>query len=266
MEQEERLDDLLTALLGEKADYREISIPSSTEGKQRLFRSLVNLRPPIPVSDAFLEVQDAYLQTEIARKGITRLEDLSPVEDGLYLWRGDCTTLAVDAIVNAANSQMLGCFVPCHGCIDNAVHTYAGVQLRLACAAMMERQRAAEKTGGAKITEAYNLPCRYVLHTVGPIVAGETTLEDERLLASCYRSCLTLAEQNGVRSIAFCCISTGEFHFPNRRAAEIAVDTVKSYRSATASEIKVIFNVFTEIDHSIYRGLLGEHQENTKGN
>lgn len=258
--QEERLDYLLASLLSEKAEYRDIAVPDSTADKRRLLRSLMNVRPPVSVSDEFLKVQDVYLQTEMAGKGITRLEDLSPSENGIYLWQGDITTLAADAVVNAANSQMLGCFVPCHGCIDNAIHTYAGVQLRLACAAIMKRQRRAEKTGTAKITEAYNLPCRYILHTVGPIVAGKPTLKDERLLASCYRSCLELAEQNGVGSIAFCCISTGEFHFPNKRAAEIALDTVRSHRSAAASKIKVIFNVFKENDYQIYRGLLGEHQ------
>lgn len=260
MTQEERLDYLLSSLLEEKAEYRAIPVPDNAADKRRLLRSLMNVRPPFPIRDEFLKVQDVYLQTEIAEKGITRLENLSPLENGLYLWKGDITTLAADAIVNAANSQMLGCFVPCHGCIDNAIHTYAGVQLRFACAQIMERQRAAEKTGRAKITEAYNLPCRYILHTVGPIVAGKLTSEDERLLASCYRSCLELAEQNGVHSLAFCCISTGEFHFPNKRAAEIAVNTVKSYQSAAADKIKVVFNVFKENDYRIYRDLLGEHQ------
>ena len=258
--QEERLDYLLNALLEEKEDYRDISVPSGAEEKWRLLRALMNVRPPAPIGDAFLKAQDEYLREAIAKKGITRLEDLTPIERGLYLWRGDITTLAAEAIVNAANSQMLGCFVPCHGCIDNAIHTYAGVQLRLACAAIMDKQPAAGKTGTAKITKGYNLPCRYVLHTVGPIVAGKPTLKDERLLASCYRSCLELAEEYGVQSIAFCCISTGEFRFPNQRAAEIAVKTVRSYRSAAASKIKVIFNVFKEIDYNIYRGLLAANQ------
>ena len=180
--QEERLDYLLNALLGEKAEYRNISVPDRTEDKRRLLRSLMNVRPPVSASAEFIKVQDKYLQEAIAQKGITRLEDLSPIENGLYLWRGDITTLAVDAIVNAANSQMLGCFVPCHGCIDNAIHTYAGVQLRLECAELMAQQGAAKKTGTAKITKSYNLPCRYVLHTVGPIITGKLTLKDERLM------------------------------------------------------------------------------------
>lgn len=191
------------------------------------------------------------------RKGITDLADLTPVQEGLYLWQGDITTLKCDAIVNAANSQMLGCFVPCHGCIDNAIHTYAGVQLRLACAELMRTQNHEEPTGRAKITPAYNLPCQYVLHTVGPIIRGRLTKREEELLASCYCSCLELAGKNGVRSIAFCCISTGEFRFPNERAAEIAVETVKAYRQETQSGIEVIFNVFKQMDYEIYRNLLG---------
>ena len=185
---------------------------------------------------------------------MTRLKDLTPVRPGLYLWQGDITTLAVDAIVNAANSQMLGCFVPCHGCIDNAIHTYAGVQLRLECARLMARQE--EPTGCAKITKAYNLPCRYVLHTVGPIISGAVTQADRELLASCYRSCLELAESNGLHSVAFCCISTGEFRFPNELAAEIAIQTVGEWQRQNPEKIKVIFNVFKDSDYEIYKRLL----------
>lgn len=161
-----------------------------------------------------------------------------------------------DAIVNAANSQMLGCFCPCHGCIDNAIHTFAGVQLREACAELMQEQGHEEETGKAKITPACNLPCKYVLHTVGPIIRGRLTKRDEELLASCYRSCIELAEENGVTSLAFCCISTGEFHFPNDKAAEIAVQTVKLYKEKTKSNMEVIFNVFKDMDYKIYRKLL----------
>ena len=196
------------------------------------------------------------MQEETRRKGITQLVDLQPVQEGIYLWQGDITTLRCDAIVNAANSQMLGCFAPCHGCIDNAIHTYAGVQLRLACGELMQQQGHEEETGKAKITPGFNLPCRYVLHTVGPIVGGRLTKRDQQLLASCYRSCLELAEQNNVKSIAFCCISTGEFHFPNEKAAEIAIQTVKEYRERTYSKMEVIFNVFKETDLNIYRKLL----------
>ena len=197
------------------------------------------------------------MQEETRKKGVTALSDLEPVQKGIYLWRGDITTLQCDGIVNAANSQMLGCFCPNHGCIDNAIHTFAGVQLRLACAELMRKQGHEEETGKAKITPAFNLPCRYVIHTVGPIIRGQVTKSDKNALASCYRSCLELAEQNGVKSIAFCCISTGEFHFPNDKAAEIAVQTVKDFKSQTHSEIEVIFNVFKDIDYKIYRELLG---------
>ena len=187
----------------------------------------------------------------------TDLDDLRPVSGDLYLWQGDITRLKCGAIVNAANSGMTGCYIPCHACIDNCIHTFAGVQLRQDCAALMAEQGHEEPTGQAKITKAYNLPCDYVLHTVGPIVSGRVTREDERLLASCYRSCLELAEKNSVRSIAFCCISTGVFHFPNERAAEIAVETVRRYKVETGSKIKVVFNVFKDLDKTIYERLLG---------
>ena len=255
--QEQRADFLIRWLLNEREEYENLEIPVSSAEKRRLLRSLINVRPPIPASSEFLTVQDAYLQERLAERGVTRIEDLSPVRPGIYLWQGDITTLAADAIVNAANSQMLGCFHPCHGCIDNAIHTYAGVQLRLACAELMEQQGHEEETGKAKITPAFNLPCRYVLHTVGPIVQGWLTKKDKELLASCYRSCLELAEENNLRNIAFCCISTGEFHFPNDKAAQIAIQTVKEYRQETHTKMEVILNVFKDEDYKIYRRLLG---------
>ncbi len=257
MTQNERRIYLIHELLKEQPRYRDMEIPQNEQGQRNLLRSLFNVRMPRAVSREFLEVQDAYLQTETAEKGITELTDLQPVQDGLYLWKGDITTIRCDAIVNAANSQMLGCFCPCHGCIDNVIHTYAGIQLRAACAELMNEQGHEEKTGKAKITPAYNLPCEYVLHTVGPIICGRLTEKDKKQLASCYRSCLELAERNGIKSIAFCCISTGEFHFPNDKAAEIAVQTVKEYRRQANSKIEVIFNVFKQIDYEIYRDLLG---------
>lgn len=255
MTQDERRIYLIRALLAEEAQYRDMEIPADEQQKQ-LLRALFNVRMPQPVGAEFLEIQDAYLQEETRRKGITDIAGLTPVQDGLYLWQGDITTLRCGAIVNAANSQMLGCFRPNHGCIDNAIHTYAGVQLRAACAELMARQGHEEETGGAKITPAFNLPCDYVLHTVGPIVGSRLTAGDEALLASCYRSCLALAERNQIQSVAFCCISTGVFRFPNDRAAEIAVGTVKDYRRQTHSEIEVIFNVFRDVDRQIYRDLL----------
>ena len=257
MTQTERRKYLIQELLREQPQYRNIEIPESAQDQKNLLRSLFNIRMPEPVSEEFLQVQDAYLQGEAAEKGVTDVADLTPIEEGIYLWHGDITTLKCDAIVNAANSQMLGCFYPCHGCIDNAIHTFSGVQLRAACADLMKEQGHSEPTGTAKITPAYNLPCRYVLHTVGPIITGVVTKKDEQLLASCYRSCLELAEQNQVESIAFCCISTGEFHFPNKRAAEIAVKTVREYRRERQSKMEVIFNVFKETDLRIYRQLLG---------
>ncbi len=216
----------------------------------------MNLRFPQAISESFLEIQNEYLREALVQKGITDLAGLSPVSEGLYLWQGDITTLRCDAIVNAANSGMTGCYVPCHGCIDNCIHTYAGVQLRQECAAIMREQGREEQTGKAKITGAYNLPCKYILHTVGPIIAGPLTKQDETLLASCYRSCLELATQSQIKSIAFCCISTGEFHFPNHKAAEIAVRTVREYRAEHANAIQVIFNVFKDVDYAIYKNLL----------
>ena len=268
MTQKERRIYLINELLNEQKEYggqwyETPDIPTDEQAQKRLLRSLFNIRPPRPVSGEFLEIQDAYLQEETRQKGITDIAELTPAEDGIYLWQGDITTLKCDAIVNAANSRLLGCFVPCHGCIDNAIHTYAGVQLRAACAERMRVRGHEEETGRAKITPAFNLPCRYVLHTVGPVVGGRVTKKDEELLESCYRSCLELAAENHLGSLAFCCISTGEFHFPNRRAAEIAVRTVREFRDRTAAagpaagKLEVIFNVFKDEDLHIYRELLG---------
>lgn len=256
MEQSEKRKYLIEALLKEQPQDIRVDIPTSEQEQKILLRSLLNIRMPLPASDRFLEIQDAYLQEEARRKGIVKITDLQPIQPQLYLWRGDITTLQCDAIVNAANSQMLGCFCPNHGCIDNAIHTFAGVQLRLRCAELMARQGHEEETGKAKITPAFNLPCRYILHTVGPIVRGRLTEQDCRMLASCYRSCLKLAGQNGLKSVAFCCIATGEFHFPNDKAAKIAIRTVKEYKAQAHSEIEVIFNVFKESDDDIYRRLL----------
>ena len=256
MTQSQRRSYLIEKLLQERREYMGVSLPTEEE-QRRLLRGLMNLRPPAHVSGEFLQVQDAYFQERLKERGVTKLEALTPVQPGLYLWQGDITTLEVDAIVNAANSGMTGCYVPCHGCIDNAIHTYAGMQLRLECAEIMRKQGHEEETGHAKITGGYNLPCRYVLHTVGPIVSGTLTKEHEQQLASCYRSCLDLAWENHCRSLAFCCISTGEFHFPNQRAAEIAVETVKAWQAQHTGELEVVFNVFKDSDRAIYEKLLG---------
>ena len=257
MTQAEKRKYLITELLKELPEYESIKIPTNQMEQKKLLRSLFNIRMPLPVSDEFIQVQDEYLRQETGRKGITSLEDLEAIEPDIYLWQGDITTIACDAIVNAANYEMLGCFCPCHGCIDNAIHTFAGIQLRLKCAEIMKKQGHKEETGKAKLTPAYNLPCKYVLHTVGPIVKGKLTQQDCDMLASCYRSCLKLAEQSKIESIAFCCISTGEFHFPNDTAAEIAIKTVKDFKRHSHSKIKVVFNVFKDTDYEIYRELLG---------
>lgn len=254
--QNKRLIWLIKYLLSEKAEYQNIKIPDNENERFNLYRSLVNARIPNPISDEYLAVEDEYLQNETNIKGITHINNLIPCDDNIYLWQGDITTIDSDAIVNAANSRLLGCFCPCHGCIDNYVHTFAGVRLRLKCNEIMQKQGFEEPTGNAKITPAYNLPSKYIIHTVGPIVSGFLTKQDEELLASCYYECLKTADDYNLKSIAFCCISTGEFHFPNDKAAQIAVNTVMDYKQKTGSRIKVIFNVFKDKDYEFYNKLL----------
>ena len=260
MTQTERRRFLLSRLLSEAPEYRHLAVPDDAAGQKQLLRALLNVRPPRDASPEFLQVQDEYLRAELAQKGVTVLEGLTPAarcgEAALYLWQGDITTLQCDAIVNAANSGMTGCYVPGHRCIDNCIHTFAGVQLRSACARLMAQQGHEEPTGQAKLTPAFNLPCRYVLHTVGPIVTGRVTARDRALLASCYCACLTKAAEAGLESIAFCCISTGVFCFPNEDAAEIAVQTVKEFLQTPTTTKKVIFNVFKDLDKEIYTRLL----------
>ena len=259
MNQSERRLFLIQSLLRERPSCQKQIIPTDSERQRILLRGLMNVRNPHPVSPEFLETQDTYLWEETAKKGITDIRDLPPMQPGLYLWQGDITTLKCDAIVNAANSGLTGCYIPNHRCIDNAIHTYAGVELRLACEAIIRAQGHPEPTGRAKITPAFNLPCKYVLHTVGPIIGSQVADRDLALLASCYRSCLELAAMYDLESVAFCCISTGEFHFPNDLAAEIAVGTVKEFLKQQTSVKKVIFNVFKDLDKQIYRRLLGEN-------
>lgn len=257
MKQSERRIFLIKSLLQERTEYRDISISADTEQQKQLLRALMNVRAPKPIGTEFLRIQDEYLQYEIAAKGITDVAELTPVQQGIYLWRGDITTLKCDAVVNAANSGMTGCYIPNHRCIDNAIHTFAGMQLRLICDNLMEQQGYPEPAGGAKITPAFNLPSRYVLHTVGPVISGKVKKHERELLASCYRSCLELAAENKLESVAFCCISTGEFHFPNELAAEIAVQSVKEFFRLQTGVKKVIFNVFKDLDKNIYQKLLG---------
>lgn len=257
--QQERRRWLIRALMDEMPQYQYPVFPYTQERQWRLLRSLMNVRPPLPVSEEFLQVQDAYLQELMEEKEITDAGSLAPcpADSRIVLWQGDITTLRCDAIVNAANGQLLGCFQPCHSCIDNIIHTMSGVQLRLACHEIMQKQGHEEPAGQAKITPGFNLPCRYVIHTVGPIVSGPLTQTLEKLLASCYRSCLDLARENKAGSIAFCCISTGVFSFPQQRAAEIAVQTVTDWLDENPDGVsRVIFNVFKDMDREIYEQLL----------
>ena len=257
----EQIQFLNRRLLAELPQYQEAAAqcPADEAAQRRLLRALMNVRPPMPLAPDFLAVQDALLSAEREARGVVDGAALSavPAEPRLALWRGDITRLRADAIVNAANSGLLGCFVPCHGCIDNAIHSAAGLQLRDECNQLMLAQGRPEPNGRAKLTRGYNLPARYVLHTVGPIVRGRVTQQDRADLASCYRACLELAAEHGLRSVAFCCISTGEFHFPNQEAAEIAVTTVRTFldRHTTSIE-RVIFNVFKDFDKKIYCDIL----------
>ena len=284
MDRIENIDFCIRYLL--EHNRTQADIPASLPEKQRLLRALMNVTEvesranssalprcsnvtegnvwePQPLSEAFLHAQDAELQAQLQEKGIIDCDNATMLEceSKLSLWQGDITRLKVDAIVNAANSQGLGCWHPLHACIDNAIHSAAGLQLRQECDNILRGGEIA--TGEAIITRGYNLPAKYVIHTVGPIIPdGMPTSKQEEQLADCYRNCLGLAEANGCRSIAFCCISTGEFHFPNRRAAEIAVDTVREYTTSYAlthshnNALTVVFNVFKDIDYDIYRELL----------
>ncbi len=260
--EKEKLDTLLGALLRERPEYAHIAIPESIAGKRNLLRSLMNVRMPQPLSDKILEIQDDELSEQRREKGDVELDSIpvSPLYPRLRLWQGDITRLKVDAIVNAANSQLLGCFIPMHRCIDNAIHSAAGMQLRNECASIMRRQGHEEPTGKAKITRGYNLPAKWVIHTVGPIVYGDSpTDKDCGLLADCYRSCLEVADEYRLDSMAFCCISTGEFRFPQEEAAEIAVKTVRDYLGSRpdCSLKAVVFNVFKDKDYYLYKDLLG---------
>ena len=244
---------LLTEMPEYRAQAAEVGV--SEEQQRRLLRALMNVRPPRPLSEDFLALQDELLSAEREARGVVDVMALPSVASDarIALWQGDITRLAADAIVNAA---LLGCFIPCHRCIDNAIHSAAGLQLRAACAALMEEQGHPEETGTAQITEGYNLPARHVIHTVGPIVSGALTDRHRAQLASCYRSCLSLAAERGLRSIAFCCISTGEFHFPRAAAAEIAMREVRDFLTRDTSIERVIFNVFKDEDRNIYERLL----------
>ena len=259
MTQQERLRYLVEGLVAEyKEKHNEhIDIPMNEEEQFNLFRALCNIRPAGSMPAEWMKVQDEYLNVLAHEKGIVTINDMEERAPQIYLWQGDITRLSVDAIVNAANNQLLGCFAPNHRCIDNAIHTFAGIELRMACSRMIEYMDMPEKTGVARKTYGFNLPAKHVIHTVGPIIYDSLTDIEREQLASCYRSCLELANAYSLQSIAFCCISTGEFRFPNEDAAQIAIDTVRTYLKETNSKIQVVFNVFKDIDYDIYNELLG---------
>ena len=252
-----KIKKLNQQLRSEMPDLKIADVPDDLNSQRQLLRALMNVRPPIPLDEDFLKLQDELLQEELIEKTIIDFEKIPEIEKNIKIWQGDITRLKVDAIVNAANSALLGCFVPLHKCIDNAIHSSAGLQLRDACYKIMQNQGHDEPTGKAKITPAFNLPSKFVIHTVGPIIPAnrKPNAKEENLLASCYKSCLEVAVENNLKSIAFCCISTGEFHFPNQRAAEIAVNTVKNFIDEKNYNLTVVFNTFKEIDTKIYNNL-----------
>lgn len=273
MNQEERLEFLVEKFKEDSVRYRNIDVPHDREGKRTVLRSLMNIRMPGEMDEETLKIQDEYLTGRAREKGIVSLEDIPTVyealnsrhrhKDKLSIWQGDITRLETGAIVNAANSQMLGCFVPMHTCIDNCIHTFAGVQLRSACNKYMNDMRKRygqnyeEPTGEAFLTRGYNLPAQWVIHTVGPIVEGRLKDRHRNDLKKCYQSIMECCVKNNIRSVAFCCISTGVFHFPNSEAAEIAVDTVSEFLDMNGEAFdRVVFNVFKDVDKEIYEGLL----------
>ncbi|MCR5294239.1 MAG: protein-ADP-ribose hydrolase [Lachnospiraceae bacterium] len=272
MDQKERLTYLVEQFKADSVEYRSLRTPADEAGKKRILRSLMNIRMPRKLPEGVLEVQDEYLKERNRENGIVEVADIPTIEelgsrhsfgDKISIWQGDITRLAADAIVNAANSQMLGCFVPMHTCIDNCIHTYAGVQLRAECARQMRQLRVRfgsdyeQPTAVPMLTDGYNLPAKKVVHIVGPIVSGRLTKALEMDLAACYRNTLDLCLENEIRSVAFCCISTGVFHFPNGRAAEIAAETVTDWLAGHPGAMeRVIFNVFKDEDKNIYDGLL----------
>jgi O-acetyl-ADP-ribose deacetylase (regulator of RNase III) len=272
MTQEKRLDTLVEAFKADSVQYKDLQTPEDQEGKRRILRSLMNVRMPKKLDDSVLALQDEYLRERIREKGIVTLSEIPVIRDGMSIWQGDITRLAVDAIVNAANSQMLGCFVPMHTCIDNCIHTFAGVQLRAECSRQMNQLRIRygrdyeQPTAVPMLTDAYNLPAKKIVHIVGPIVEDRLTPALEQDLADCYRNTLDLCAENALRSVAFCCISTGVFRFPNQRAAEIAVETVSHWLAEHKGRIdRVIFNVFKDEDRAYYEERLHESAERLSG-
>lgn len=258
MSQENRRRYLINYLKSERPEYAGIVVPDDPHQQESALRALLNVRTPRQTTPDFLAVQDAYLQERARQRGIVDLDQLHPssVDPELYLWQGDITRMATDAIVNSANDQMMGCYEPLHACVDNAVHTFAGIQLREVCFAFMQEQGHAEPAGHAKITYGFNLPARYIIHTVGPNVSGSPSKADADALASCYQSCLALSQAHDLESITFCCISTGESHFPATEAARIAVSAVQDFKKSNHSRIRVVFDVFSDEQYGIYQQLL----------
>ena len=259
MTQDQRLSFLVETFKADSVEYKGLVTPKDTDGRRRVLRSLMNIRMPGMMPDNVLQVQDDYLQGRARKKGIVALDDIPELREGLSIWQGDITRLSVDAIVNAANSQMLGCFVPMHTCIDNCIHSFAGIQLRVACNRQMEALRRQygpdyeQPTAVPMLTDAYNLPAKKVIHIVGPIVESGQTPALEKALADCYTNALDMCLENGLKSVAFCCISTGVFRFPGQRAAEIAVKTVRDWMTMHPGVIdRVIFNVFKDEDKEYY--------------
>ena len=261
--QDERLDYLVEQFKADSYDYKDLQTPNDTNGKRRVLRSLMNIRMPRGMSEDVLKVQDEYLKERISENGIVTLADIPIKKDNLSIWQGDIKRLAVDGIVNAANSQMLGCFQPCHACIDNCIHTYSGVQLRAECNRQMNQLRIKygrnyeQPTAVPMLTDGYNLPAKKVIHVVGPIVQTRLTTDLEKDLADCYWNTLNMCAENDLKSVAFCCISTGVFRFPNKRAAQIAVKTVREWLTEHPGKMeRVIFNVFKDEDKKYYEELV----------
>lgn len=254
-----KLNYLINYLINERDDIKNIEIPDNEEKQFLLYRSLVNIRPPKKATAKYLKTENDFLQEKITEKGIVDISNLKEIEKNIYLWKGDITRLKCGAIVNAANSKLLGCWHPCHNCIDNCIHTFSGVRLRYKCNEIMKAQGHNEFVGNAKITPSYNLPCEYIIHTVGPIIRDKLTKENENELENCYKSCLEIAVKYNIKSIAFCCISTGVFGYPQENAAETAIKTVKSFLALNNIDIEVIFNVFKEKDFEIYSRLLRQN-------
>ena len=254
MSKNELVDKLLDYFVNENKRFLEYERPNNYNEKRIFLRGIINMRLPYPLDEEILKMEDNLLQLELKDKLITDVNDIPLTDDKIGLWRGDITTLRIGAIVNACNEKLLGCFIPNHSCIDNAIHTYAGIRLRLTCNEIMKGRD--EETGKAKITDAFNLPSDYVIHTVGPIVYQKVTDKERKELENCYIACLDLAKENNIRTIAFPSISTGVFHFPKDEASEIAVRTVRNYLEKEPMAFdKIIFNVFTEEDMDYYERL-----------